>query len=243
MDIKDLKALIRTGESFPDGLRRPYMFLGTVAKSKNFTVDDWKAWLRAGNDAVENRLGHLEMVLSRALAAAPDRHPVLDPAKRAQRADKIRKQVEALADSVRALERDEGMTWGHVISRFREGPCGEIAAKYPAEQWRRSIPPLVHLGEGWQRGVGASIESMPIILGTFEQAIEAWKVASTWQVRTNQGEKSARTYFVKLVRLSFEERYGRPLNKVVASLSNVFFQDLGQLTEQVVSQITTKPRS
>lgn len=237
MEVREIKALIRKGESFVNDVPFRYELLSRLADSNSFTDGDWKSWLRASLEPIDGRLRHLDMALQLGLSASPDQRPVREQAKRELRADRIRKQLAALAESIGELEQDEGFTWRSVIWKFRGDACRSVAARYPTSEWRRSFPPMVRLGEGWEHGVEASLESMPTMLQALELAVDAWESQSPWPVRANQGETQCRACFVRIVSGAFERRYKKPLNKVVAALANEFFPELVPLDERTASRL------
>lgn len=234
MTTKEIKEAILSGDSTGGGSRLPYEYLPQLAESKSFTDDDWVSWSRAGTDSLEHRLGHLDSALRGALSSPPDARPVKN---RDKRADAIQKQIEALTQALHTLEQDEAFSWSFAMSRHCETAVSRIALKYPLAEWKRSIPPTPHLGQGWRHGVHASIESMPILLDTLGEVVEDWKSRGGWPIRAKRGEGSNRVYFVKSLCFSFRRRYKRPLRNFVASLAAEFFPTLGLLTERQVQRI------
>ena len=233
MTIQDINRRFRAGGTLPGG----YKYLTKLAASGALDNPEWGEWEKACCDPLETRLAHLELAIDSALSSPPDQRPMTDPGRRKLRADKLQKQITELTNSLRALERDEGFTWPLARQRYVEDAVDRLAARFPPSAWKRAIPPIPQLAPGWKGGVHASIEALPIVLDVMKGAVDNWEKANGWPVRTNKGERAARTYFVKLLCCQFRLRYGKPFHGLVASLANNFFPELGNLCAKVVAKI------
>lgn len=230
MTINDMIGFIKA-----EGQRVPH--LAQLFASGALNNPEWAEWLRASDDPIENRLIHLEMAISSALSDPPDQQPTNDLERRMARADKVRKQLKVLASSLQALEQEEGFTWSLVRSRHVDAACSRMAERFPSSAWRRSIPPAPRLTPGWEEGVRASVEALPALLDVMTEAVGEWGKSGGWPVRANKGERARRTYFVKSLCYQFRLRYSQPLHGLIASLAQVFFPSMGDLTAKVVQKI------
>lgn len=228
MNVKDIQALIQAGD---------YKCLPELLASGAFNNPEWEEWRKVGSDLLENRLGHLDGAISSALSDPPDPQPTRDARRRKARADKVRKQIQDLAKSIRSLERDEGFTWALSLAPCANAAARELAATFPLSDWRRSIPPSPRLGPGWEQGVHASIAATPILLEALKGAVNDWEARGGWPVRANKGVRAARTYFVKSLCYQFRMRYRTPLHGVVASLASEIFPSMPTLSAKVVARI------
>lgn len=233
MTIQDIKRHINAGGTLPGG----YKYLTKLAASDALEYPEWGEWEKACCDPLENRLAHLELAIGTALSSPPDQRPTSAADRRKDRADKLRKQIAGLVNSLQALEQDEGFTWPLVRARYVEVAVDRLAARFPPSAWKRTIPPIPRLASGWKGGVHASIEELPIVLEVMKEAIDDWEKSDAWPVRTNKGERSARTNFVKVLCCQFRLRYGKPFHGLVASLATNFFPGMSTLSAKVVAKI------
>lgn len=228
MNIKDIKALIKVGD---------YKYLPKLLASGTFNNPEWGEWWKAGSDFPENRLGHLDWAISSALSDPPDPQPTRDARRRKAKADKVRKQIDDLAKSIRSFEKEEGFTWASALFPFSSTAARELAARFPLANWQRTIPPSPRLGPGWEQGVHAGLSATPILLEALKGAVNEWEARGAWPIRANKGVRAGRTYFVKSLCYQFRLRYGAPLHGVVASLANDFFPSMQTLSAKVVAKI------
>lgn len=233
MTIQDIKRLINAGGTLPGG----YKYLPKLVASGALDNPEWGEWEKACCDPLENRLAHLELSIGSALSNPPDQQPTTDRDRRKVRADRLKKQIAELANSLQALEQDESFTWSFVRARHVEVAVDRLAAKFPPSAWKRTIPPIPQLAPGWKGGVHASIEALPIVLEVMKEAVDDWEKADGWPVRTNKGERAARTNFVKVLCCQFRLRYEKPFHGLVASLATNFFPEMGTLSAKVVAKI------
>lgn len=102
---------------------------------------------------------------------------------------------------------------------------------------------MVYLQPGWESGVEASLNSLPILLDACEDVVAVWEAIDCWPIKVRKKEdvNANRTYFVKTVSKQFRERYGRPLHTVVAGLASVFFPNCEpELSEKMVAKIAAE---